>query len=143
MPFRLASAAMLIVVLSSNLVLAADASDAINKIRRVEPKGVGHKEAVGAARELCQADVSALPQVLAAIDGANEVATNWLRLAAEAIAQRATGRGQELPMAQLELFMTDTNHAPRGRRLAYELIASVDPSAEQRLIPTLLDDPSM
>ena len=143
MHFRLASAAVLLVALSSNVLVAADVSDAISKIRRVEPKGVGHKEAVAAARELCQADVAALPKVLAAMDGANEVATNWLRLAAEAIAQKAASKGQKLPIETLEAFMADTRHAPRGRRLAYELIAGVDPSAEQRLIPTLLDDPSL
>lgn len=142
MHFRLGSA-LLLVAVSSNVLFAADISDAISKIRRVEPKGVGHKDAVAAARELCQADVSALPQVLTAMDGANEVATNWLRLAAEAIAQKATAKGQKLPVADLEAFMADTMHAPRGRRLAYELIAGVDPSAEQRLIPTLLDDPSL
>ena len=143
MHFRLASAAALLVALGSYVLVAADVSDSISKIRRVEPKGVGHKEAVAAARELCQADVAALPQVLTAMDGANEVATNWLRLAAEAIAQKAAAKGQKLPVSDLEAFMADTKHAPRGRRLAYELIAGVDPSAEQRLIPTLLDDPSL
>jgi hypothetical protein len=58
------------------------------------------------------------------------------------VAQRASAAGK-LPQADLETFLADTKHAPRARRLAYELVAKVDPTAEQRLIPTLLDDPSL
>jgi hypothetical protein len=37
----------------------------------------------------------------------------------------------------------DTGHAPRARRLAYELLAGVDPTAPDRLIPGMLNDPSV
>jgi hypothetical protein len=119
-------------------VLAADLSPALAQVRAVGPKGAGHREALAAAKLISQANSNELPQILAAMDGANEIATNWLRIAAESVAQR----GGELPVAELEKFLAETKHSPRGRRLAYELIATIDPKAESRLIPTLLNDPS-
>lgn len=121
---------------------AADLPQALAKIRAVGAEGKGHAEAVTAAKVVGQAGASDLTQILAAMDGANAIATNWLRVAAESVAQRATSAGK-LPKADLEKFLADAKHSPRGRRLAYELVAAVDPTAEQRLIPTLLDDPSL
>ena len=66
------------------------------------------------------------------MDGVNPVAENWLRGVAEAVAQRATAGGGKLPQPQLEAFLLETKHSPRARRLAYELIAAVDPTAESR-----------
>lgn len=115
----------------------------LDKLRTVAPLGAGHKEASAAAKIASQADGNKLPQILAAMDGVNPVAENWLRGVAEAVAQKTTAAGQELPVKQLEGFLADSKHSPRARRLAYELIAAVDPSAETRLIPTLLDDSSV
>jgi hypothetical protein len=110
------------------------------KIRAVQPLGVGHREAVVAAKVAAAARPEELTQILEAMDGANPIAENWLRGAAEAVAQRA---GKQLPARALEGFLAGTEHSPRARRLAYELIAAVDPTAESRMIPTLLDDPSL
>ncbi|MDX1943928.1 MAG: hypothetical protein SFU86_00870 [Pirellulaceae bacterium] len=118
---------------------AAEIDTALAKIVAVGTEGAGHNDATAAARVVSQAEPGQLPQILAAMDKAGPLATNWLRIAAESVAQRA---GQQLPKGELEKFLADTKHAPRARRLAYELIAAVDPTAEQRLIPTLLDDPS-
>jgi len=121
---------------------AADLSQSLAKIRAVAPEGRGHSEAISAAKAIAQAEASQLPQILAAMDGANPIATNWLRIAAESVAQRASAAGK-LPKTDLEEFLAETKHSPHARRLAYELVAAVDPTAEQRLIPTLLDDPSL
>ena len=118
----------------------ADLAAALAKIRAVQPLGAGHRDAVAAAKIAAAAQPGELPQILAAMDGAGPIAENWLRGAAEAVAQRG---GKELSLAGLESFLADPKHSPRGRRLAYELIAAVDPTAESRLIPTLLDDPSV
>jgi len=121
---------------------AADLAPALAKIRAVAPEGRGHSDAVSAAKVVAQAEAYELPLILAAMDGANPIATNWLRVAAEAVAQKGVAVGK-LPKADLEKFLAETKHSPRARRLAYELVAAVDPTAEQRLIPTLLDDPSL
>ncbi|MGI8979400.1 MAG: hypothetical protein ACR2FY_09255 [Pirellulaceae bacterium] len=122
---------------------AADADLAKNlaKVRAVGAKGEGHREAGAAAKALAQASPADLPVILAAMDGTSVLAENWLRGIAEAVAQKQSGG--KLPVAELEKFLGQTKHSPRARRLAYEMIAGVDKSAEKRLIPTLLDDPSL
>jgi hypothetical protein len=135
---RLALALLGCLVFGNTASQAADLGPALTKIRAVGPKGAGHAEALAATKAVSQASSTDLPQILAAMDGANDIATNWLRIAAESVAQR----GGKLPVADLEKFLAETKHSPRGRRLAYELIATVDPAAESRLIPTLLNDPS-
>jgi hypothetical protein len=43
----------------------------------------------------------------------------------------------------LESFLTDKRHDQRARRLAFEWIAKADSAAPDRLIPGMLDDPSL
>src|SRR5262245_8693772 len=134
------SGALVLLLAAGAPAAEADLAAALAKIRAVQPQGAGHREAVAAAKVVSAAPARELPQILAAMDGAGPIAENWLRGAAEAVAQRG---GKELPLAGLQAFLADTKHSPHGRRLAYELIAAVDPTAESRLIPTLLDDPSL
>ena len=85
-----------------------------------------------------------ITDVLTGLDGdCGPLAANWVRSAVETIAGKVVKNGGALPISALEKFVADTSHSPRGRRLAYELIASVDKSAEQRLIPGLINDPSL
>lgn len=120
-----------------------DLSDALAKVRAVGPKGAGHREAAAAVKTLVQADADQLPIILAAMRGTSDLPANWFRGVVETIAQRSQAAGQKLPARELEQFLADTTQSPRARRLAYELIASVDESAPGRLIPTLLNDPSL
>jgi hypothetical protein len=122
---------------------AHDLSPELAKIRAVQPKGEGNREAAEAMKKVVQADAAALPVILAAMDDSNPLVENWIRAAAEAVAQKQVAAGQQLPVAPLEMFLKDTRHSPRGRRLAFELIAQQDPTAPDRLIPTLLNDPSL
>jgi hypothetical protein len=141
MPNLCRCAIPLAAILLVGLASAEESNLAANleKVRAVSAKGEGHREATAAAKVLAQANVADLPQILAAMDGAGPVAINWLRGIAESVAQRG---GEEIPFADLEAFLVETKHSPRARRLAFELIAAVDPSAQRRLISTLLDDPS-
>jgi hypothetical protein len=137
--------ALLVVFFLTTSSVADDAkiAERIEKIRAVQPKGENHAEAAKAARELQNSSVEHLPQIIAGMDGANPLATNWLRGVAESVASKHAESGGKLPVAQLEKLFADSKHAPRGRRLAYELIATVDPKAEERLIPGLQTDPSL
>ena len=116
---------------------------ALAKLRAVGPQAAGYAEAVAAAKNASRAPADQLPAILLAMDGVNPVAENWLRGVAESVAQRATANGGKLPQAKLETFLLETKHSPRARRLSYELIAAVDPTAESRIIPKLLNDPSV
>lgn len=114
----------------------------LQAIQAVGPQGTGHREAVQAAQAASQATPEQLTEILTAIDGANPIATNWLRGIAEAVAQNAVAQNK-LPIQELDSFLANTRHSPRGRRLAFELIAGIDKTAESRLIPPLMNDPCL
>jgi hypothetical protein len=121
---------------------ADDVGEALNAVVAVGPRGEGHEAATAAVRQLEQADATALTRILAAMDGANPLAVNWLRGAFESVADRELSKSQSLPVDQLEAFLTDTTHNPRARRLAYEWIIKAEPDAADRIIPGMLNDPS-
>lgn len=142
------TASWLAAALLAAVTVTASAQDvttaaAIKTLRAVGPEGRGAVAAAAAWKQLAAVDVEQLPQVLAGMDGAGELATNWIRSAADAIATRALNAGEELPQAALEKFLADESHAPAARVTAYEWIAHIDDTAKQRLIPGRLDDPSM
>jgi hypothetical protein len=117
-------------------------AEPIQIIRAVGPEGRGNAEAAAAWQKLAAADADGLTAILSAMDGANDLALNWLRAAVDAIAAREQAAGRQLPIASLEAFLRDTKHHPRARRLAYELIANADADRGHQLIAGLRDDPS-
>lgn len=129
--------------LAGVLASAADLSESIQTIRSVGPEGKGNAEAAVAVRALSQAEVSALPTLLSAMDGANDLAANWLRAAVEAVAERQKHQGKPLPIADLGTFLLDTRHDPKARELAFDLLSQVDNQASTALLAGMLNDPSM
>ncbi|MCR9115549.1 MAG: hypothetical protein NXI22_01205 [bacterium] len=129
--------------LLASVAAADELGDAIKAIQSVGPEGKGHRQAASAWKTLAQADAEQLPTILAGFDGANVLAENWIRAAVDAVAERTLEQDKELPQEQLEAFLADTKHSPRGRRTAYEWITQIDPTAEKRLIPGMLNDPSL
>ncbi|NQU21428.1 MAG: hypothetical protein HQ567_09105 [Candidatus Nealsonbacteria bacterium] len=135
---------LIVAALASSIAAAADELEPLlATLRAVGPKGAGHREATVAWQKLARADVEQLPVILAGLDEAGPLAANWIRTAVDAIVERQLQQGGKLPAIELERFALEVRHAPRGRRLAYELLCDVDPSATQRLIPRMLDDPSL
>ncbi len=133
----------LIVALACSALHAADISAGIEKIRQAGPKNAGQQQAVAGWKEVSQADVEQLPQILAGMDGANRLATNWLRAAADTVASRAMQQGKPLPVKALQEFLKEDGHAPHARSTAYELIARADADAASTLAPTFLNDTSL
>jgi hypothetical protein len=121
----------------------AELSKAVATIKQVSAKGAGHEAAQAAWQTLARADAVQLPAILSALDDAGPLAANWLRAGAEVVVGRQLASGGQLPAAQLEAFATDRRHAPRSRRLAYEWLVRIDPAASDRLLPKMLDDPSL
>ena len=122
---------------------AVEPEPLLKVLKAVGPKGEGNPEATAAWQELATVDAEQLPTVLAGLDDAGPLAANWIRAAVDTIAECELRRGGKLPADGLEVFVKDTGHAPRARRLAYEWLVRVDPSARDRLIPKMLDDPSL
>ncbi len=121
----------------------ADLALHLKKLRAVGVEGQGHRDAIQAWKQLSQADASHLPAILGGMKGAGKLADNWFRALVETVAQRQIDGGGKLPVPALEKFLADTTQSPRARRLAYELVAQVDKTAEQRLIAPLINDPSL
>jgi hypothetical protein len=97
--------------------------------------------AARAWRELSQLGPAQVPAMLAALDGADAVAANWLQTAIDAVCENALARKQALPQAEVESFIRDRRHTGRARRLAYEWLVRVAAEAPARLLPDMLDDP--
>src|SRR5262249_46172144 len=92
----------------------------IEAIKAVGKEGTGNPRAAAAWRELVRRGPDVLPELLAGFDGADPAAANWLRLAVDAVAERAVAAGQPLPKQKLEAFVRDTRYAGTARRAAYE-----------------------
>ena len=123
--------------------LAADLEPCVETLLSVGPHGKGQAEAARAWNEAANTPAKELPQLLLALDRANPLAANWIRTAIDAAAERGRQRGEQPPLDALQRFLGDVRHAPHARRLAFELIAAADPTASARLIPNMLDDPSV
>jgi hypothetical protein len=121
---------------------AADVKDLLARIKAVGREGAGNPQAAGAWQELVRTGPDSLLPILNALDDADAVATNWLRSAVDAIAEREVSAGRPLPVARLEEFIKQTRHAGTARRLAYEWLIRVDGQAPDRLLPGMLQDPS-
>jgi len=121
---------------------ANDVEQDIAQIKQVQKEGQGNLAASKAVQQLSQADASALIPILSSFEGANPLAVNWLRGAFETIAANAIEQ-KKLPVDKLEKFILDKSQNPRARRLAYETLIKVDPKAEDRLIPGMINDPSV
>ena len=121
---------------------AATLADSLQTLRDVGAEGRGNEAAAKAWPTVAAANVSALPTILAAMDGANDIAANWLRAAVDTIVGRELKAGTKLPIAELRTFLAETKHHPRARRLAYDLITRAEPAAAEKLLAGMLDDPS-
>jgi len=90
-----------------------------------------------------QGTAEQIPTILAAMRDVGPLAENWLRAAVDTIAERQLQANGSLPIERLEVFVLDKTQPPRGRRIAYEWLAKVDATIPERLLPQMLDDPSL
>lgn len=123
-------------------ISAADLSSDLAAIRSVSREGQGNEAAAAAVRSLSKASASDLLQILESFEGASPLAVNYLRNVVESIADRNLSDNKSLPAKQLEEFVLERSNDPRARRLAFEVLIRVDSTAENRLIPQMLLDPS-
>lgn len=123
--------------------LPAAEPDPLATLSRVEGQGADNEAASRAWQKLAASRPEQLPELLAALDGATPLGANWIRAAVDAVAEHAVSQKQPLPVDKLEAFVKDRRHTPRARRLAYEWLVRADAGAPDRLIPGMLDDPSV
>ncbi len=123
-------------------VAGKDISSSIEQVRSVSREGQGNDAATAAWKEIVAGDTAALVPVLKGMNGANPLASNWLRVAAGALADKSEAAGRPLPVAELAAFLKDTKHDAEPRVIAYDLIRRSSPSEAEKMMFGLLADPS-
>ncbi|MBO0699500.1 MAG: hypothetical protein J2P46_13980, partial [Zavarzinella sp.] len=137
--------AMGLLLAAAGLAHAANLADAqkhVNRIKAVSKEGAGNQEAGAAWKDLVALGIDGLFPALAGMDDASPTASNWLRSAVSAVAEKEKAAGRKLPADRLEAFVNDLQRAPAARRIAYELLSDIDSKAPERLLPKMLNDPS-
>lgn len=134
--------ALLLALLATPATQAEPTEALLTAIKGVGKEGKGNTEAARAWKELTAQGLDALIPTLRAMDDDDVVSSNWLRTAADAIAEQAIKQGKPLPVKELEQFLGQTKHSAQGRRIAYEWLVKADPTAPDRWLPKFLDDPS-
>lgn len=142
-PRRPAAGLVTLAVLLSPGATRADLAASLQMLADAGPGPSGQETLAAAWREASQAAIDQLPLVLSAMGEATPVGQNWLRAAADALAERRLAQTGSLPTSELEQFVADRSQPPRGRRVAFEWLTRVDETAASRLLPTMLDDPSL
>jgi hypothetical protein len=140
---RLAGVALLVGAGLAHANNLTEADKLLKQIKAVSKEGTGNQEAGAAWRQLVALGGEAILPTLAAMDDASPSAANWLRSAVNAMAEKEKAAGKKLPAEKLEVFVHDRKHEPAARRLAYEVLVEVDPKTPDRLLATMLDDPSV
>jgi hypothetical protein len=115
--------------------------DSIARLATVEREGRGNEAAQSAWKDVVEAGPGALPAVLRVMGRGSAVADNWLRLAADAILDRAQRSGKALPVSDIEAFLKDDAQPAPGRRLAFDLLQRADPKRADAVEPWLVNDP--
>jgi hypothetical protein len=115
---------------------------ALAALKAVTKEGKGNEDAGPAWKTLVSKGGTALLPTLEAFDDNNLTATNWLRAAVDAVAEKEKAAGKALPLKELEAFAKNAKYAPSARRVAYELIVANDASAKDRLLSDFLNDKS-
>src|SRR4051812_23488292 len=121
---------------------ADDVDDLLKDLRAVKAEGVNSARARAAWDKLVRQGPKALPRILAAMDVADTVVANWLRLAFDAIAEpeRKAG-GKRIDADALLAFARDGKRQGRARRLALDLVEQLRPGTRRKLLGGWLDDP--
>jgi hypothetical protein len=134
---------VVVILALARAACAAEVEGLLQTLQAVGPRSEGSSAAAAAWKELAQAEAGQLPAILAALDGANPLAANWIRSAAGAVVARAANNREPLPLAELEKFLADRRHVPGARRIAYEWIIAAEPKRSKPLLAGMLDDPAV
>jgi len=115
----------------------------IQAILKVGAEATNNASAVGAVAALSKASAESIPEMLTAMNSANELAANYLRSAIESVVDRTLAARSGLPLDAVRSFLLEVHNNPRARRLAYEIFAKVQPDEAARLLPGFANDPSV
>jgi len=89
------------------------------------------------------AGADALIPTLTGFDNCTPVAGNWLRTAADAIAEAEVAAERKLDEKALTAFLNDTKRHPDAREIAFAWLGKQNEPAAAALLPTFITDPSL
>ncbi len=112
----------------------------IETLLAVGGRGQGNVEAARAWEQLVRQGPETILPLLEALDRAEPLAANWIRSAVETLADRTSQPPNQKALVE---FIRQRRHAPRARRLAWELLGRWWPQKAQAMIPSFADDPSV
>jgi hypothetical protein len=117
--------------------------EAITTIRKVGPEGAGNAAAASAWQELTAMDGTVIVPLLKSMEESSPLARNWIRSALEVVFSRSASEDpKEIPLKDIEAFLLDTGQSSQARKLAFDLIDSVDKNRAAELKPGFVNDPS-
>ena len=148
---KLRQSAVLLLILSAQTVAAtsraypndSSVGPLLTQLNAVGPQNSGQREASLAWRKLAAADANELPSVLAGLDDAGPLAANWIAQAVDAIAERRRIAARRCLAKRWSGFCSTRITRLGARRLAYEILLRGDPALADRVLPKMLDDPSL
>jgi len=133
----------LALALSFSPLAADEAAKLAQQINAIGSEADGYPAAAEAVTALSKMNADAIPTVLAAMQEDRPVASNWLRGAVEAMADKARREGSPIAKDTLIAFIDDQQHSPKSRSVAYHLLKQQDESAAKKLIPSFENDASL
>ncbi|MEW4561801.1 hypothetical protein AB1K70_04705 [Bremerella sp. JC770] len=133
----------LALALSVSPLAADEAAKLAQQINAIGSEADGYPAAAKAVTALSKMNADAIPTVLAAMQEDRPVASNWLRGAVEAMADKGRREGSPITNDTLIAFIDDPQHSPKSRSVAYHLLKQQDESAAKKLIPSFENDASL
>jgi len=116
----------------------ADLVTDLEKLRAVSREGAGNEAAANGWKAVAQSKAEDLPVLLAAMDGANPLAENWLRAAISVVEDR---EAKSLPLSALKKFVLSTKHSAGARALAFDILSRHAKDEAEAITPMLIEDP--
>jgi hypothetical protein len=118
-------------------VFPGQEKELIDALIQVGPKGTGNKQAVEAWSAVPKLGASSVPNLLQAMNKANDLGDNWIRSAISEILARDE---QGVPEKQILTFLQDEQNSGSARKLAFEIIREHKPKLAHSLTPKFIDD---
>ncbi|MBT3635763.1 MAG: hypothetical protein HN531_02410 [Opitutae bacterium] len=136
---KITYALIALLTLGSTLLcdLPGQEKELIDALTKVGAKGTGNEKAVRAWPAVRKLDASSVPNLLKAMNEANDLGDNWIRSAISEILDRDNSG---FPEKQILAYLKDDRNTGSSRRLAFDIILEHKPKLSHSLTPKFIDD---
>jgi hypothetical protein len=117
--------------------LSGQEKELIEALTKVGAKGKGNEQAVRAWPAVRKLDASSVPNLLEAMNKANDLGDNWIRSAISEILDRDKSG---FPEKQILAYLKNDQNTGSSRKLAFDIIREHKPKLAHSLTPKFIDD---